>query len=177
MLMNHNELYFYTATIHQWKPLIKDFNLEPVIIQSLSFLYHKGCINVYGFVIMPNHIHLIWELLDTNGKESPAASFMKYTAHEFQQTVKKENPSLLSQYKVDWESRKYNFWHPKADWFLLNQLPALEQKLNYIHMNPMRGKWSLVTDPCDYYYSSCRFYEKGINEFEFLKDYRDWSGN
>ena len=44
---------------------------------------------------------------------------------------------------------------------------------NYIHLNPMRGKWSLVNDPTEYYHSSCRFYEKGINDFEFLKDYRD----
>jgi REP element-mobilizing transposase RayT len=26
------------------------------------------------FVIMPNHFHLIWELLKPNGKESPVAS-------------------------------------------------------------------------------------------------------
>lgn len=174
--MQQKELYFYTATINKWQPLIKDLNLEPVIIESLSYLYYKGCIRVYGFVIMPNHIHLIWELLENNGKESPAASFMKFTAHQFQETVKQKSPQQLSQYQVDWQSRNYNFWHPKADWFLINQLPALEQKLNYIHLNPMRGKWSLVSDPCDYYYSSCRFYEKEIKDFDFLKDYRDWCG-
>jgi hypothetical protein len=37
----------------------------------------------------------------------------------------------------------------------------------------MKGKWSLVNDPSEYYYSSCRFYEKGVNDFEFLEDYRD----
>ena len=56
-----------------------------------------------------------------------------------------------------------------------NQASTIEQKLNYIHLNPMRGKWSLVNDPTEYYYSSCRFYEKGINDFEFLNDYRDWT--
>ena len=40
-------------------------------------------IKVYAFVIMPNHIHLIWKLLEPNGRESPKASFLKYTAHEF----------------------------------------------------------------------------------------------
>jgi REP element-mobilizing transposase RayT len=170
------QLYFYTATIHQWKPLLKDLALEPVIIQSLSYLYHKECIKVYGFVIMPNHIHLIWELLQNNGKESPAASFMKFTAHKFQEIIKQNVPEILPQYKVDWDSRSYNFWHPKADWFLLNQSATIEQKLNYIHLNPMKGKWNLVADPSDYYYSSCRFYEQGINDFDFLNDYRDWCG-
>lgn len=173
--MLKKEIYFYTATIHQWKPLIKDFGFEPVIVQSLSFLYKKECIKVYGFVIMPNHIHLIWELLQNNGKESPVSSFMKFTAHSFCEIIKQKAPHVLKEYKVDWHSRSYNFWHPKADWFLLNQLPAIEQKLNYIHLNPMRGKWSLVADPTEYFYSSCRFYETGINDFDFLHDYRDWA--
>ena len=174
--MLKREIYFYTATIHQWKTLIRDFNLEPILLQSLSWLYKKGCIKVYGFVIMPNHIHLIWELIENNGKESPAASFMKFTAHQFQEILKGKAPAVLKEYKVDWESRKYNFWQPKADWFLLNQLPAIEQKLNYIHLNPMRKRWSLVDNPSNYFYSSCKFYETGINDFDFLEDYRDWKG-
>ena len=171
--MLQKELFFYTATIHHWKPLINDFNLQPVIIQSLSYLHKKECIKVYGFVIMPNHIHFIWELLQNNGKESPVASFMKFTAHEFQSRLERDSPNVLKQYRVDWHSRNYNFWQPKADWFLLSQLSTIEQKLNYIHIDPMRGKSSLVNDPAEYYYSSCKFYEKGINDFEFLKDYRD----
>jgi putative transposase len=172
--MLEKEIYFYTATIHRWKTLIKDLNLEPVITESLSFLYDKKCIKVYGFVIMPNHIHLIWELLQNNGKESPVSSFMKFTAHEFQQRLKETSPATLREYAVDWHGRKYNFWHPKADWFLLNRRDTIEQKLNYIHLNPMRGKWSLVSDPSEYYYSSCKFYERGIKHFGFVQDYRDW---
>ena len=173
--MLQRELYFYTATIYKWKPLIKEFSLEPVIIQSLHYLCQKECVKVYGFVIMPNHVHFIWELLQNNGKESPVVSFMKFTAHEFQNRLEENVPHILNEYKVDWHSRNYNFWQPKADWFLLNQASTIEQKLNYIHLNPMRGKWRLVNEPTEYYYSSCRFYEKGINDFEFLKDYRDWT--
>jgi len=172
--MLQKELYFYTATIYKWKSLIKEFNLEPVITQSLNYLCRKECIKVYGFVIMPNHVHFIWELLQNNSKESPVASFMKFTAHEFQKRLEENSPHILNEFKVDWHSRNYNFWQPKADWVLLTQASTIEQKLNYIHLNPMRGKWSLVNNPSEYYYSSCRFYEKGINNFEFLKDYRDW---
>jgi putative transposase len=168
------EIYFYTATINQWKSILSDHNLEPIIIQSLSYLYNKGCIKVYGFVIMPNHIHLIWELLKYNGKESPASSLMKFTAHQFQYILKQRAPDVLSQFKVSSESRKYNFWQEKPDWFLLNKTSTIEQKLNYIHLNPMRGKWNLVKDPNQYYFSSSSFYEKQEKNFEFLEDYRDW---
>lgn len=158
--MHQREIYFYTATIYQWKPLLKEFNLETVITQSLNYLYQKECIKVYGFVIMPNHVHFIWELLQNNGNESPVSSFMKFTAHEFQSRLEEKAPHILNQYKVDWHSRKYNFWQPKSDWFALNQASTIEQKLNYIHLNPMRGKWSLVNDPTEYYIPRAGFMKK-----------------
>ena len=35
------------------------------------------------------------------------------------------------------------------------------QKLNYIHHNPVKGKWNLVNDYTDYEHSSASFYEIG----------------
>ena len=170
-----NEIYFYTATIYQWKPLIKQFNFESIIIDSLSYLHEKGCIKVYGFVIMPNHIHLIWELKKHNGKESAAASLMKFTAKQFQKRLAAIVPDVLEEYKVEGDnSRSYNFWQTNPDWFLLNKTKTIEQKLNYIHCNPLQSKWALVKDPCDYKYSSALFYDKEVKEFDFLYDYRDW---
>ena len=52
----------------------------------------------YAFVIMPNHIHLIWNMLDLNGKESPAGSFAKFTAHQFQKYLKVKYPEELKKY-------------------------------------------------------------------------------
>ena len=37
----------------------------------------------------------------------------------------------------------------------------LHQKLDYIHANPVSGKWSLVDDPAKYPYSSAGFYLLG----------------
>ncbi len=42
------------------------------------------------------------------------------------------------------------------------------QKLNYIHFNPVSGKWQLAKDDLGYFYSSARFYETGIDGFGFL---------
>ncbi|HEY5535971.1 MAG TPA: hypothetical protein VIL99_13685, partial [Ignavibacteria bacterium] len=41
------------------------------------------------------------------------------------------------------------------------------QKLNYIHKNPISGKYNLVDDYTLYKYSSARFYEHGLQgDFE-----------
>ena len=67
--------YFYTATINKWQKLLEPDKFKKIIIDSLKFLSDKKLIKVYALVIMPNHIHLIWEILKMNGKEKPNASF------------------------------------------------------------------------------------------------------
>lgn len=173
--MEYKELYFFTATIKEHKPLISQHELENTILNSLHFLHKRSCLKIYGFVIMPNHIHLIWQLLQPNGKESPVASFMKFTAHSFQKYLQQKHPETLEEYSVPDNSRKYNFWQLKSDWFLLKRQDTIIQKLNYIHFNPMQPHWCLVTDPVQYPFSSAKFYETGVNDFDFLYHIDDFS--
>jgi hypothetical protein len=45
------------------------------------------------------------------------------------------------------------------------------QKLEYIHNNPVQGKWKLVEYPEDYKYSSARFYFDGSDAFDLVTHY------
>jgi hypothetical protein len=49
----------------------------------------------------------------------------------------------------------------------------LEQKLEYIHNNPVAEKWAMCKLPEDYRWSSARFYLKGVDEFGFLTHYKE----
>ena len=51
-----------------------------IVVDSLQWLVQKGLVKIYGYVIMPNHIHLMWEQLQMNGKKFPKNSFEKFTA-------------------------------------------------------------------------------------------------
>lgn len=55
---------FFTATVLEWKHLLADEKMKDIIINSLQFLVNNGRVIIYGFVIMPNHIHLIWQIQD-----------------------------------------------------------------------------------------------------------------
>ncbi len=70
-----NKIYFFTATIHKFKHLLLEDNKKDLIVNYLKELSSKEFIKVYGFVVMPNYIHLIWEQLKKNGKETPQGSF------------------------------------------------------------------------------------------------------
>src|SRR5665811_319590 len=93
--MELERLYFFTTTILQWRMLFKPDKYKNIIVKSLTYLVLKHKISVYGFVIMPNHIHLLWELLELNGKEMPHASFLKYTSHTIQKDLRKNHPKVL----------------------------------------------------------------------------------
>ncbi|MCB0536767.1 MAG: transposase, partial [Bacteroidetes bacterium] len=62
-------IYFWTATINNWYQLLDNNELKEIILQSLKYLVDNELVKVYAFVIMPNHIHFVWQLLKMNGKE------------------------------------------------------------------------------------------------------------
>ena len=171
--MEIGELFFFTATIHNWLPLLQNKPYKDVIINSLNHLSLTGKLDVFAFVIMPNHIHLIWRTNAMNGKETAQGSFLKYTAHEFRKMLLRENQNELDKYRVAATNKKYEFWKRDSLAIHLYTPDVAYQKLNYLHLNPLAEHWQLVTDPCDYYYSTASFYEKDILNFPFIKDLRE----
>ena len=167
--------YFYTATIRDWHTVIKDNAFEEIIIQSLRFLTDKKLIQVYGMVIMPNHVHLIWEMMALNKKETPISSFMKFTSHKFLEKLRQKDKNELQSYEVEWISRKHNFWQKDSLAIELFTEKVFLQKLNYLHNNPLQEKWKLASVPEAYFYSSAKFYFTGgkENDFRFIKHYQD----
>ena len=165
-------VYFCTATILNWKHLLKPDKYKDIIISSLKYLVENDKIKVYGFVIMPNHIHLIWEMIEKNGKEMPNASFMKYTGHQFLEDLRANHSQILPYFEVDSTTRRYHFWQRNSLPVALFSSEVWEQKLEYIHNNPIQERWKLADLPENYRYSSARFYYTGEDEFGFLTHWR-----
>jgi REP element-mobilizing transposase RayT len=167
-----HEIYFWTATIKDWNTLLKTDQFKDIIIESLFYLSEKKKIEVFGFVIMPNHMHLIWKMLSMNGKESPASSLLKFTSHSFEKKILLESKNHLMPFKVLARNKKFEFWQRDSLAIPLFTKNIAFQKLDYIHANPVRGHWQLAKDSCLYKYSSASFYEQGASIFSFLKDLR-----
>jgi putative transposase len=171
--MEIGEIYFYTSTIVDWKKLLKPDNLKEIIVESLKYLVENKLIEVYGFVIMPNHIHLIWQLLKLNNKEYPDSSFSKFTSSQFKKILKAKHPAVLAIFESDKKDRDYQFWQRDPLAIQIFNKEIFNQKLNYIHNNPIVGKWNLAKSAIKYKYSSALFYETGVDNFGFLTHYED----
>ncbi len=163
-----NKIYFYTATIVRWNRLLALDIYKQIIVDSLEYLVLKKKIKLYAFVIMPNHIHLIWEHLELNGKEMPHASFMKFTSHKIQSYLRNVDAKMLEKYKSNLSNRDYQFWQVNSLSIDLFSPDVIFQKLEYLHNNPCQDHWQLSDTPVAYPWSSASFYENGDANFEFL---------
>lgn len=171
--MELGAVYFYTVAIVDWISLLRSDRFKMIVLDSLIHLVKKKKIIIYGFVIMPNHIHIIWENLEMNGKEMPYVSFMKFTGHEFLKELRQTNNPLLNKFKVNGDDRAHQFWQKDGLPIFISSRKMLEQKLDYIHLNPLQQHWNLVTDPNDYFFSSCSFYEQENKRLDWLTHYMD----
>lgn len=96
--------------------------------------------------------------------------FLKFTAQRIKADLSKNHPQVLADFKVDATDREYQFWERNPLSIELRTEAIYEQKLDYIHWNPVKS--GLCKLPEDYKYSSAKFYETGIDDFGFITHYK-----
>jgi putative transposase len=168
---NHaeNPVQFYTATILDWKYLLKSKSYKQIIIDSLAFLAREKRVKVYGFVIMDNHIHLIWQGTDLHSLKHSQLSFMKFTAQQIKFDLEKNHPDALSEFYVEAKDRKFQFWKRNSLAIDIMSYDVFIQKLNYIHRNPVKA--GMCESETDYLYSSSKHYQQMEHPYDFLETF------
>ena len=124
---------FFTATILEWKHLLKEDEYKDIIIKSLQFLTNEKSVVVYAFVIMPNHIHLIWQVQDGFKRDKIQLRFLRFTAQQMKFKLLATDRTRLEQFKVNAKDREYQFWERNALSVDLWSEAVFMQKLDYIH--------------------------------------------
>ncbi|WP_223270927.1 hypothetical protein [Subsaximicrobium wynnwilliamsii] len=161
---------FFTATILDWKMLLRPDEYKLVIIESLKFLVDENRVIVYGYVIMDNHLHIIWKPTPLFSLKHTQLSLMKFTAQRFKRDLELNHPNVLQHFLVNSKDRDFQFWQRNALCVDLYSNRILEEKLQYIHRNPLKA--GMGSDGNFYRFSSEKFYRELGDEFEFLTDFR-----
>ncbi len=157
---------FLTVTCLEWKHVLKEDRLKDIVIESLVYLTKAKRIYVYGFVIMSNHFHLIWQMIAAHKRNEVQRDFLKYTSQQILKAMRTEKSKLLDELLTNAKDRKYQVWERNSLGIPLWTPEVFEQKLEYIHNNPVKA--GLCEFPEDYKYSSARFYEKNEKDWIFL---------
>ena len=162
---------FLTVTCLEWNPLLLDNRFKDIVINSLRFLCKEERVHVYGFVIMSNHFHLIWQMIGEHKGEDVQRDFLKFTAQQILKHLRNEKHEMLDKLLVNATDRKYQVWERNSLGIPLWSNEVFWQKLEYIHNNPVKAK--LCEFPEEYKYSSAEYYQYGKTTWEFLTRHED----
>jgi putative transposase len=158
--------YFVSFAIINWIDVFTRDEYFSIIVESLDFCRKNKGMEIYGYCIMPSHIHLIFRSSDGD-PSGLMRDFKGFTSKKMLKAIE-ENPQESRKEWVLWMMERagkknsnvthQQFWqqdnHPIEIW----SLKVFEQKLNYIHQNPVIS--GFVTDPVDWKYSSARNYSE-----------------
>ena len=170
MELIENHAQFFTATIKDWKHLLSPDKYKDIIIESFTFLVNEKRVFIYAFVIMSNHLHVIWQMREGWKREDVQRDFLKYVSGRLKDDLITNHPLVLAHFKVKSKDSHYQFWKRRALGIDLYSDDVFFQKLNYIHNNPVRA--GLCSFGEEYPYSSAGFYVGKVCRFEFLTHYQ-----
>ena len=170
--------YFLTLTVVEWVDVFTKKCYREILMDSLQYCQKQKDLLIHSYCLMSNHVHLILSAKNNNLSDL-LRDFKTFTAKKIISSIKINE----GEHRKDWmlqvfgkngagnqRNQNYQFWiqdnHPEelyAPTFTL-------QKLNYIHMNPVRA--GIVEKPEDYLFSSAwnyRFREqRGKLEITFV---------
>jgi len=174
MFSSFSDTCFFTATINSWKHLLSNEKRISVLIDSLDYFCREKRIQLHAFVIMPNHLHLILTLGENESQLTFQRDFLKYTAQQLIKLIIENNEDEeLLPYLSTQNDRIYHIWERRPRWIPIDNALIFEQKMQYVHENPVQEKWSLSNHPEDYAWSSASYYMSGDSSFYFLTDIDD----
>jgi putative transposase len=168
--LKHNNTYstyFITFTCIRWISLFEITNTYDMVYHWFSILKEKNNADIVAYAIMPNHLHVIVhfhkEGFNLNTIVGEGKRFMAYEVINHLESIGDDKMlNRLKNLTTARENKKGQLHRVFKDSFdakAIYSLDFLLQKVNYIHNNPVSGKWTLAKNFVEYEHSSASFYE------------------
>jgi len=155
------EVYFVTDTVVDWVDIFTRPIYRHIIIESLEYCQKEKGLIIYAWVLMTNHLHMIAGANGENKISDILRDFKKFTSKKIVQTLLVESGEsrrdwMLNRFeyagKNDKKITNYKFWQEGNDAQEIFLNDYFNQKLKYIHYNPVKAEF--VNREEDYRYSS-----------------------
>jgi REP element-mobilizing transposase RayT len=161
--------YFLTFQIVGWVDIFTRKIYKDIVIESLLYCQQQKGLLLYAYVIMSNHIHLLVQSKIGN-LSGFVRDFKNFTSRKIMDVVENDIESrkdwmkMVFEYHGKLKAKQINqIWTHENHAELIYSPKFIEQKINYIHDNPVRS--GIVANAEDYLYSSARNYA-GLEDCE-----------
>lgn len=162
---NQDKLHFVTFATVGWVDVFTRNMYKDVLIESLKYCQTNKGLELYAYCIMTNHVHLIIGRIGKYRMEEILRDFKKFTSSKLikmigdnrQESRKDWMLKLFSTAgKQNSNNKNYQFWQQNNHPIELTDNYIMEQKLEYLHNNPVEAGY--VLSPEEYLYSSAKNY-------------------
>jgi len=155
-----DELYFVTLTVTDWIDVFTRRIYNDFIVETLTWTQTNKKLNIYAYVIMTNHIHMVANVTD-GSLGNVLGSFKTYTSKRLFEIIAGNEQESRRKWMINAFERagKYNpaninhqFWQNGNYPVLLYSPTVIDQKFDYIHENPVKA--GFVGSAHEFWYSS-----------------------
>ena len=167
-IRDQEKLHFVTFTVINWIDVFVRIEYKDIVVESLNYCVENKGLEVYAWCIMTSHVHLIIGTNGTNKLEDIIRDMKRHTSKALLKAIQ-ENPQesrkdwLLSMFekagKRNPNNDYFQFWQQHNHPIELDSNLLMDQKLVYIHNNPVEA--GIVSKPEAYLYSSAYDYSGG----------------
>ena len=159
------EAHCLTFSCYRRRPFLSDNRSPMWVIESLNAARNKGLFDLWVYVILPEHVHLV--LLPLNGSRISTIlqAIKQPVARRAVACVRTEHPTFLClMADIQPTGRTtYRFWQRGGGYDRNLRTPSdIHEKIHYLHNNPIRR--GLVEQASDWPWSSYRAWEEGLDE-------------
>jgi putative transposase len=172
---NQNGVYFLTFTIIDWIDLFTRKEFSIVVVDSLNYCIKEKHLVVYAYVIMSSHMHMVCKVNEPGNLSDVVRDFKKFTSKEFIKMMDEIGESrkewLLKRFSFEAQrigrAKNYKIWKDDNHAIEIGEYIEIEQKVNYIHENPVKAM--IVENAEDYIFSSASDYADKIGLVKISK--------
>lgn len=144
---------FITLSCYRRLRLLQTEDVINIILEELEACRIKYDFQILGYVIMPNHVHLIIYPEENLKIGSVIGEIKKASAYRIISQWKQKDNKILRKIIVPQGRRQtYAFWLPRCYDHNCRTPEVVREKINYCHNNPVKA--GLVTEPGQWRWSS-----------------------
>jgi len=136
---------FVTTTVREWKPLLRRDIIAEKVLTIISNVTKSMSGKLYGYVIMPHHIHILVGLPEIEQLNK----YMKRIKSLSSRTIKNHMYRCSDHLFV---RAGQGIWKRRFDDVIIFSEKQFIRKLNYIHNNPVKA--GFVGNSTEWKYSS-----------------------
>jgi REP element-mobilizing transposase RayT len=164
--------YFITFTVAGWIDIFTRQRYCDIIVQSLQYCIRFKNLEVYGFVIMPSHVHLIARST-SNKMASTIRDLKSFTAKEILKSIEQEGGESRKEWllhmfeyfaRFKQQNARHMFWDKTNHPVELSSPELFDQTMDYIHNNPVEAGYVLQPEMWTYS-SACTFCPLKVSDF------------